>query len=107
MSDEVTTRTTIGEPRAITGRERRQDERQWEALRAMVRTAGHGGHDWRGVGVPPLGDHLVSHLFICQPCDEVMFVTKWCNRYPCPECFPEGVWERLVAWWKHRRNGRE
>lgn len=107
MSEEVATRTAIGEPRAITGRERRQDDRQWGALRAMVRTAGHEGHDWRGCGVPPLGDHFAAWLYTCDTCTEVLFVTMQCSRRPCPECFPEGAWERLAAWWKHRRSGSE
>lgn len=88
--------------RLVTVRERRQDDRQWEALHDLAGEAGHQGHDWRGVGVPPLGEHAVHHLFTCHSCDEVMFVTKLCSRRLCRECFPEGLLERLAAWWNRR-----
>lgn len=91
-----------GEPRLITGRERRKDDREWADLYAMAKTSGHEGHAWKGVGVPPHG-HLTAFLYTCSECEEFMFATLQCTRSVCPECFPEGPVERLLAWWRDRR----
>lgn len=101
--DTVHTTITGGEISRIAGRERRQDDRQWAALHDLAKEAGHQGHDWHGVGVPPLGEHLVPHLFTCRTCDEVMFVTDLCSRRLCRECFPEGWWEHMLSWARRPR----